>query len=145
MGVKVTFDFATWQAAFPQFATLTEPQVVGVILPIAEIYNRNDGGGPVSAAATQTQLLNLMVAHVAQLLFGVNGQQPSAIVGRISNAAEGSVSVGTDYPQTQNSAWFNQTPFGAAWWQATAAYRTMRYIPKVTPQFYGQGYGGRRW
>lgn len=129
MGVQITFNYAVWAHSFPQFSTLTSDQVVGVVLPIAEIYNRNDGGGPVSSAAIQTQLLNLMVAHVAQLLFGVNGQAPSSLVGRISGATEGSVSVQTEFPQNQNSAWFNQTPFGAAWWQATAAYRTMRYVP----------------
>jgi len=129
MGVQITFNYAVWAQGFPQFATLTQDQVVGVILPIAEIYNRNDGGGPVSSAAIQTQLLNLMVAHVAQLLFGVNGEAPSSLVGRISGATEGSVSVQTEFPQNQNSAWFNQTPFGAAWWQATAPYRTMRYVP----------------
>lgn len=129
MGVQVTFNYADWSIAFPQFATIQQAQIVNVVLPLAEIYNRNDGGGPVSTAATQTQLLNLMVAHVAQLLFGVNGAAPSPLVGRISNATEGSVSVAAEFPQNQNSAWFNQTPFGAAWWQATAAYRTMRYIP----------------
>lgn len=129
MGVQVTFVYADWAAAYPQFSTLTEPQIVGVVLPIAELYLRNDGGGPVSTAQTQTTLLWLMVAHVAQLIFGVNGQPPSGIVGRVNTATQGSVSVGADMPSTPNSAWFNQTPWGAAFWAATAAYRTMRYIP----------------
>lgn len=129
MGVRVTFNYTAWAAMFPMFGTLTQPQVVGMALPLAEQYCRNDGGGPVSTAATQTNLLNLMVAHICQLIFGVNGQPPSPLVGRISGATEGSVSVQTDFEQTTNSAWYNQTPFGAAYWAATAPYRTARYVP----------------
>lgn len=135
MGVQITFDYALWILSYPQFSDIPESTVITVLLPIAEIYCRNDGGGPVSTAATQTVLLNLMVAHIAQLFFGANGTTPSGLVGRISNASEGSVSVGTDFPTTQNNAWYLQTPFGAAFWQATAAYRTMRYIPGPVRNF----------
>lgn len=129
MGVQITFDYQAWLQIYPQFATLSQTQVVSGALPVAELYCRNDGGGPVSTAATQTTLLSLMVAHICQLMYGVNGEAPSGLVGRINTATEGSVSVGTDFPSTPNNAWFLQTPFGAAYWQATAAYRTMRYIP----------------
>jgi hypothetical protein len=127
MGIQVQFSYAAWAAGFPQFATIKPDQIVNIVLPIAQIYHRNDGGGPVTTAATQTVLLNLMVAHIAQILFGVNGNAPSAIVGRISSATEGSVSVTAEFPITQASAFFLQTPFGAAWWGATAPYRTMQY------------------
>lgn len=135
MGVQVTFNYQNWAATFPQFSpALSEVQVTDLILPIAEIYCRNDGGGPVTKAATQTVLLNLMVAHVAQLMFGPNGagitgSGGSGIVGRIADATEGSVSVSADFPSTPNNAWFLQTTFGAAFWTATASYRTMRYLP----------------
>lgn len=129
MGVIVTFDYAAFIAIYPQFASLSEPQVVQGALPVAELYCRNDGSGPVSTADTQTTLLNLMVAHICQIMYGANGQGPAGIVGRISNATEGSVSVAAEFPMTPSNAWFMQTPFGAAFWQATAAYRTMRYMP----------------
>lgn len=129
MGVQINFDYTAWVAIYPQFATLTQTQVVDGALPIAEIYCRNDGGGPVSTTAIQTTLLGLMVAHICQLIYGINGQAPSSLVGRISGATEGSVSVATDYPATQASAWYLQTPFGASFWAATAVYRTMRYLP----------------
>src|SRR4051812_40368147 len=118
MGVAVDFDYAAWSALFPQFSTITQQQVSGLVLPIAEQYCRNDGGGPVTTAAIQTNLLNLMVAHCCQLLFGVNGNAPSEIVGRISDATEGSVSVSTEFPTTPTNAWFVQTPWGAMFWQA---------------------------
>lgn len=129
MGVQVQFDYTSWVATFPQFASLSQTQVVNGALPLAETYHANDGSGPVSSADIQTNLLNLMVAHVCQLLYGINGQAPSGVVGRISNASEGSVSVGTDFPTTPNNAWFLQTQFGAMYWQMTAVYRNMRYIP----------------
>ena len=52
MGVQVTFNYTAWATAYPQFSTLTGEQVTGAILPIAELYCRNDGGGPVSTSAT---------------------------------------------------------------------------------------------
>lgn len=129
MGVQITFNYAQWTLLFPQFSNLTSDQVVGVVLPLAEQYCRNDGGGPVSSAATQTNLLNLMVAHCCQLLYGSTTQPLSPLVGRINSATEGSVSVQTDFPTTPNNAWFLQTQFGAMFWQASSVYRTMRYIP----------------
>lgn len=135
MGVAVSFVYADWIAAFPQFTSIPQGTVTGIILPIAQLYLRNDGGGPVCDAATQTALLNLIVAHVAQLLWGVNGQPPSPVVGRLSSATEGSVSVATEFPMTANSAWFQQTPFGAAFWQATAAFRLGVYVPGSLPQY----------
>jgi hypothetical protein len=139
LGIQVQFSYSAWATAFPQFATLKPDQIVNIVLPIAQIYHRNDGGGPVTTAATQTALLNLMVAHIAQILFGANGAAPSSIVGRISSATEGSVSVTSEFPITQNSAFFLQTPFGAAWWAATAAYRTMQYR-SPQPNVLARGY-----
>lgn len=129
MGIAVTFSYTSWAAAFPEFSNVTEAQVVNVALPFAQLYCRNDGGGPVSNATIQTNLLNLVVAHVCQLLYGSVIQPVSPLVGRVNTATEGSVSVGADFPTTPNSAWFMQTKYGAMYWQACAAYRTMRYLP----------------
>lgn len=129
MGIQVEFNYATWVAIYPMFSTLTETQVVDGVLPIAEIYWRNDGTGPACTVAQQTNILGLIVAHVAQLMYGVNGQSPSGLVGRITSATEGSVSVSTDFPMTPTNAFFMQTSFGAMFWTATSVYRTMRYVP----------------
>lgn len=129
MGVKVCFNYTNWATLFPQFSNVTESQVTSVVLPLAEQYCRNDGGGPVTKYAIQVNLLNLMVAHICQLFFGSTTQPLSPLVGRIGNAAEGTVSVQTEFPMHSNSAWFQQTPYGAAFWQAIAPYRTMRYLP----------------
>lgn len=112
---------------------------------IATIYLRNDGTSPIRSVATQTTLLYMLTAHLLQLTFGPNGEGAIAggaapgLVGRISSASEGSVSVSTDYPENPNAAWFTQTPYGAAFWQATANFRRAYYRPG--PTRFGTGIG----
>ncbi len=151
MGVQVTFSAPQFFQLFPQFqSSVSDLQLTNVILPLAEQYVRNDGGGPVESVQSQTNLLNLAVAHICQLFYGANGQTPSALVGRISDATQGSVSVSVDMPEVPGAAWYMQTPFGAALWQAMAPYRTARYLARVNPTTQGfvqypLGAGGRGW
>jgi hypothetical protein len=134
MGVVVAFSYPNWTVLFPQFGNVNEAQVTGPVLTVAQQYCRNDGGGPVNDCGVQTQMLNLMVAHVAQLLYGSTTQPVSPLVGRISGATEGTVSVSTEFPTTPSSAWFLQTQYGAMYWQMILPYRLGRYRPKITPQ-----------
>lgn len=53
-------------------------------------------------------------------------------VGRTSSASEGSVSASFDYANSQNAAWFTQSQYGSAFWQATSSIRGARYIPGYT-------------
>lgn len=140
MGIAVTVTYAQWITAYPQFGkSVTDAAFDAVLWPLAQQYNRNDSGGPVCVAALQTQLLNLMLAHLATILYGAGGG-PSPLVGRIDQATEGSVSLHADMPGgTASSAWFQQTPFGAAWWQLALPFRLGRYFPKITPQFQSLG------
>lgn len=165
MGIIITFDYAKWVQLFPNFAYISEPQAQ-LFFDLATQWCRNDGDGPVggwpglcnfftinaSAAAiqTQTNFLNLLTAHLAQLFApSSTGAAPSGLVGRITSASEGSVSVATEFPMTANSAWFNQTPYGSAFWSASAPFRTMRYIvapPKPTdPWVLNSGFWPGRW
>lgn len=138
-GAVAVLDIAAFKLAYPAFATLSDPQITEAFT-LGTIYLRNDGTGPVRTVALQTALLYQLTAHLAQLMFGANGEAPSGIVGRVNSASEGSVSIGADWPTTANNAWFLQTPFGANFWQATAAYRMARYIPG--PTRFGNGIGG---
>lgn len=129
-GSVVTFVYSDWTALYPEFSTTvtTAPQAQGYF-DQATVLQENTGY-PISDPTTLTTLLYLLTAHVALLFAGSNGNPVSPLVGRISSATEGSVSVGTEMPgATANSAWFQQTRYGALYWQMTAAYRTMRYIP----------------
>ena len=129
MGVSVTFDYNVWQKRYPEFSTV-DPVLAQAYFDEAALYLRNDGTGPVADEGTQRTLLNMLTAHIAKLNATVNGQAPSDLVGRITDATEGSVSVGADKtPLPGTAAWFAQTKYGFAFWQATRAYRTARYRP----------------
>lgn len=78
--------------------------------------------------------LNMLTAHIAALNASINGQSPSPLVGRISNASEGSVSVGVQMDLAPGSAqWFAQTKYGIAYWQASLQFRSMLYFPGPAP------------
>lgn len=143
MGVAITFNYTSWAARYPEFSGV-DPVLVQAYFDEATIYCRNDGGGPVSTSAIQTTLLNMLTAHICQLNAAINGQDSSQIVGRINSASQGSVSVGTEMNLPGSAAWFAQTKYGVAYWQATAQYRTMRYMPGQNRQFDPWGPWGQR-
>jgi hypothetical protein len=77
-------------------------------------------------------LLNMLTAHIAMMNSGITASSvpnggSSQLVGRISDATQGSVSVsadmGTAGPAGGSAPWYQQTKYGAAYWQATAGYR----------------------
>ena len=145
MGVAVNFDYTAWTAAYPQFSNVTQTQITGPVLSLAEVYCRNDGGGPINDTNLQTQALYLMVAHVAQLMFGSTTQPLSPLVGRVDSATQGSVSVSVEFPDSNpNAAWFNQTPYGAMFFQLIKAVTRGRYFAKTTPLARPWIYGGGR-
>jgi hypothetical protein len=153
VGVIVAFNYAAWLALFPEFTSpggsipVTEPQATSYF-GIATAIHRNDGGGPVNDAGIQTNLLNFLTAHVAALYATpANATSASTLVGRISQAAEGSVNVSVELPASMgaSSAFFTQTKYGLMYWAAAAPYRTARYIPNdrnpVNAGTFGSGVG----
>lgn len=142
MGVIVIFNYAAWAARYPELAPVGEPLATAYFNE-ATIYQANDGCGPISTLAIATVLLNMLTAHVAWLNAprdangnpAASGSPASPLVGRISDATEGSVTVATqnEYPPG-TPQWYQSSKYGAAWWAATAQYRTMRYVP---PPFVG--------
>lgn len=140
MGVQVPFVYSDWIAIYPEFTNLSEALVTNYFNGIVITLHRNDGGGPVSLAATQTTLLYAVLAHICYLFGGVDnpsgGVTPSSqIVGRISNASEGSVSVTTEWGASvrDSEAFWIQTKYGALYWTMTAPYRQMRNMPGRGP------------
>lgn len=123
----VTFDPAYFAQAFPAFATLG-PIVTTEYFNQACLILNNTPQSPVCDLARRATLLNLLTAHIAALAArNAQGGQAGGLVGRINQATEGSVSVGTDYAAPQNASWFLQTAWGATFWAATANLRTFRY------------------
>lgn len=128
MGV-VAFDLTTWRARYPEFATVADASVTACFTE-ATLYVSNRDSSPVVDLSVRATILNMTTAHVVAMNFGVNGEAPSPLVGRIESAAEGSVNVKTAYAAAAGSrAWWDQTKYGAAAWQALSPFRAARYVP----------------
>jgi len=136
MGTTYSFNYETWVALFPEMAAISSSMANNYFL-IATLLVRNDGRGPVRDPNMQAGLLNLTTAHLAKLFSrqndngepDSNGAEVSSLVGRIANASEGSIKVQADLPDQQpNSAWWNQTQYGAVVWVMLRPYRTMHYM-----------------
>ncbi|EFK9060357.1 DUF4054 domain-containing protein [Escherichia coli] len=139
MGV-VIFDTSAFKLRYPEFSSVDDA-LLQQYFTQATIYLDNTDSSRVSDLAVRSMLLNMLVAHIACLYSGANGQSPSGLVGRIDSASEGSVSVHADMPGgTANSAWYMQTKYGADYWNATAPFRTFQYISGHSPSNYPYGY-----
>jgi hypothetical protein len=128
--VTITAALPLFRARYPEFVTLSDA-TVGVCFLEASLYCTALDTSPITDQTNRTLILNMLAAHVAMLNFGSNGNSPSDLVGRISNASEGSVSVATDMgssPAAGLKAWYLQTKYGAAYWQATLQYRGARWV-----------------
>lgn len=132
MGVIVAFDYAKWAARYPEFSAVNQATAEEYFAE-ATMYHANDGGGPVCNSILQLTLLNMLTAHIAARYSAPGGgaQAANSLVGRISNATEGSVSVGTQNEYGPGTVqWFQQTKYGSDYWNATKQFRTMRYRPR---------------
>ena len=150
----VVFDYAYWISMYPEFAATVNPAQGQNYFNQAALVCDNSVCSPItdgSPTGSRATILYLLTAHVAALFAPqiVNGQSqgPSPLVGRITNASEGSVSVAAEMPnQPMSAAWFQQTRYGAMAWAALAPYRTFRYARaprRYLGTAYPWGYGGR--
>jgi hypothetical protein len=142
MGI-VVFDLARFRARYPEFGGIEDP-TVEACWNEGGVFCNNTDASPVSdfsAGGMRSVLLNMMAAHILALNFGVNGQKPSQLVGRINSASQGSVSVGSDMGAVSGTAaWFMQTQYGATFWQASAPYRTFKYFAGASRPQSGAAY-----
>ena len=129
MGI-VAFNYDAWVARYPELAGSVSPQLAAAYFAEAELYCDNTPGSIVSDETRRSLFLNMLVSHIAQLNAPINGQSSQTLVGRITSASEGSVSVSVENTSLPGSAqWYQQTKYGAAYWAATAPYRTAKYVP----------------
>lgn len=143
-----TFNYAIWSAIYPELATsIPQAQARGYWYQ-AQLYCDNSPTSVIRDLTQREILLGMMTAHIAALRAPLNGQPSSPLVGRITNATQGSVSVATqnDYP-AGTAQWFQQTKYGAEFYAATAQYRSMRYVPGPVPivEPYGNKFPGPWW
>ena len=138
----VVFDYQAWVDQYPEFSTVGVGQA-------QSFFNRVTVGGLVDNTPCsviqdlfqRTILLNMAVSHMAFLFAPDASGQPRQLVGRISSATEGSVSVQTEYkiPTGDLEAWWNQSPYGAEYYAATTRFRTAFYVPAPVQRFGGFG------
>lgn len=132
----VTFDYALWSARYPELAGSVNEALAGLYFNEATLYLNNTDCSPVCDVGQRAVLLNMLVAHIALLNATINGQAPSGLVGRVKEAAEGTVRVSVDAGAASNSeAWYAQTTYGWAFWNATRGLRTMHYIADAGRSF----------
>lgn len=124
----VVFDPVGFVASYPAFATVPAA-ALSMNFSLAELQLNNSCCSVVRDAPTRAYLLDLLTAHITALLNGANGKPATGAVGRVSDATEGSVSASLEYSTEQNGVWYNQTTWGAMYWQATLRFRLARYVP----------------
>lgn len=139
----VTFSYATWVASFPEFSALT-PEQGQAYFNDATLICANSCSNQINRDGNLAALLYWLTSHFAWLKCpkdangnpAATGQLASQLVGRISDAAEGSVHVSTDWQMggdaTALEKFLVQTKYGAAYWAMTSQYRTARYLARPT-------------
>ena len=139
MAVAV-FDYGAWLSRYPEFAGAVDESRAASFFVESGLYLDNSDCSPVEDAATRLLLLNMLVAHIAALAGVLEpGGAPSGLVGRVSSASEGSVSVSAELGlEPGTAAWFQQSSYGLSFWQATKRWRSARYVP-------GPGYVADPW
>lgn len=141
MAVAVEFNYANWIARYPEF-TAVNSTLAQAYFDEASLYCWNNSSNPAFGDDVLPTLLNMLTAHIAWMNAprdalgnpASSGQPASSIVGRISSASEGSVSVQAEWKGSGSPSeeWYLQTKYGAAYWAATAQYRTARYAAQPT-------------
>lgn len=129
----VTFVPADFKARYPLFASVSD-SLLSACFDDAGLYLSNTDASPVQDVTRRRSLLWMLTAHIAYLGGALAADGQPRPVGRLNSATEGSVSISTEYmtltPGT--GAWFQQTQWGASFWQATSSLRGFRYIPRAT-------------
>ena len=130
MSGVVVFDPAEFRLLYPSISATDEQ--LEMYFAMAETFLDNTECSIVKDLDARKTMLYLLVAHIA--LLSQQAESGNPVVGRISNATEGTVSVGLDYgTMGNNERWYLQTPWGAMYWQMSKKYRSMVYRLGIAP------------
>lgn len=121
----VVFDPAEFKEVYPHFVN-TADAVCRFAFAEAELYLNNTDASPVKNEEKRKLLLYMLTCHILTLK-----ERGGDVVGQLSSASEGSVSVSYSVPSAPGAEWFSQTQCGLAFWQAIKPY-TLR------PRYYGR-------
>lgn len=127
------FDPAAFKAAFPQFSKFTDEQLTQFFEEVENTVLDNTESSCIGLK-DRKKFFYLLVAHQAALQDRIN-EGNTGLVGRISSATEGSVSISTDYlsSPTALAQWLNQTPYGAKFYAWTSKYRSALWVSAQAP------------
>ena len=148
----IPYDDADFKALFPEFAQCT-PQQGQAWFAQASMMCANAASNPLVREGGGSywmlqQALYLLTAHIGYLAAprdangNPTGQQgagsPPQIVGRVTSASQGSVSVSSEMQASSggySQAYFMQTQYGARYWEMTKSIRTFQYFatPTIVP------------
>jgi hypothetical protein len=129
----VAFDYVAWSARYPELSASVAQPLAQAYFNEAQLYCDNTVASPIiddTVGGVRSMLLNMVTAHIASLNAPIGGQAASPLVGRISSATEGSVTVAIENQYPPGTVqWWQSTKYGAAFWAATQQYRKMAYFP----------------
>lgn len=141
----VVFNYADFIAVYPIFAPLSEPVMQNYFdMSDAFFENNTCNFSFCTGVPRMTRLAYMVTAHIAWLFCAkdingnpsMTGDSQPGTVGQITNASQGSVSVGLAEVAkgggNELAAWYAQTPYGFMFWQATAQFRTAQYLANPT-------------
>ena len=138
MGFIASFNPAYWSQRYPEFAGIAET-TAPIYFVEAGLYLDNTGGcNPIPDANTQSLLMHMLTAHIAELYDASSARGSQALVGRINNASEGTVKVQSTMDDSDRDAWLSQTKYGISFLRATRQYRRFRYrAPRQMARYFG--------
>lgn len=127
------FDPVAFKLAYPQFAKFTNEQLIQFFEEVENSVVDNTESSCFSLA-NRKKWFYLLVAHNAELQNRIDSGN-TGLVGRISSATEGSVSITTDYNMGDGALgqWLNQTPYGAKFFALTTAWRSALWVAATKP------------
>lgn len=108
----VVFDPEEFREVYPQFAN-TSDTVCRFAFAEAELHLNNTDASPVKNEEKRKILLFMLTCHILTLK-----ERGGDVVGQLSSASEGSVSVSYSVPSVAGAEWFSQTQCGLAYRQA---------------------------
>ena len=148
----ISYEDADFKALFPEFTNCGPTQCQSWFLRAGTMC-ANAANNPLVQQGNGSlyllqQALYLLTAHIGYLTAprDANGNPTtqqgagsvSQMVGRVTSASQGSVSVSSDMQAsggTYSQAYFMQTQYGAAYWELTKSLRTFQYFatPTIVP------------
>lgn len=136
---SVVFDPTAFRLRFAEFASLSDALLNLYFGEASTLMLRNDDCSVVTDLTQRATLLNYAVAHLCALnAKNADGSLARDGVGRVNEARQGTVQVSLFMPSSESemAAWYNQTPYGAAFWSMTSQFRTFDYVgPQAQQRF----------